>query len=97
MPVLMIMEWEGVSLEQYDELRRITEFETDHPEGGMFHVAALDGDHLRVADLWESAAAFQKFVDTRLVSAASQLGIQTQPKTHVLEVHNMFTPGFQRK
>jgi hypothetical protein len=92
MAVMMTMEWPGVSAAQYDELKRITNFENEWPDGGMFHVAALDGDVLRVVDVWQSAEQFQAFVDSRLTPTVQQLGITTQPSVSVLPAHNVFNP-----
>jgi|EndMetStandDraft_3_1072993.scaffolds.fasta_scaffold725460_2 hypothetical protein len=93
MAVLMSMEWPGVSAAQYDEVKRITNFENDWPAGGMFHVAALDGDTLRVVDVWESPEQFQAFVDSKLMPCVQQLGITQEPKISILPAHNVFNPG----
>jgi hypothetical protein len=93
MAVMMVMEWPGATLEQYDEVRRITRFETEHPAGGIFHVAAIDGDVLRVVDVWESPQQFQAFVDAKLNPAAAEIGITTQPTVSIYPAHNVFNPG----
>jgi hypothetical protein len=36
MAIVMSMEWPGVSAAQYEEVRRITNFENDQPPGGTF-------------------------------------------------------------
>jgi hypothetical protein len=97
MAIVMIMEWQGVDLKGYEEVRRITNFEGDPPAGGMFHVAALDGDRLRVVDVWESAEAFQAFVQARLMPATQQAGITAQPDVKILPAHNIFTPAYNPK
>jgi hypothetical protein len=89
----MSMEWPTVTAAQYDEVKRITNFENDTPAGGIFHVAALDGDVLRVVDVWESAEQFQAFVDSRLMPCVQQLGITAQPTISILPAHNVFNPG----
>ncbi len=97
MAVAMFMTWEGVTLAQYEEVRRITNFEGDHPRGGIFHSASHDGVNLRVFDVWESAEAFQAFTDARLMPAVQQLGLTTPPRVEIFPQHNMFTPGFNPK
>jgi hypothetical protein len=93
MAIVMSMEWPGVTAAQYDELKRITNFENDWPDGGMFHVAALDGDTLRVTDVWESAEKFQAFADSKLMPCVQQMGITSQPNISILPAHNVFNPG----
>ena len=90
MAIMMVMEWPDVSAAQYDEVKRITNFENDWPAGGMFHVAAVDGTTLRVTDVWESAEQFQAFAETRLMPCVQQLGITSQPNISILPAHNVF-------
>ena len=97
MAVLMLMEWPGVTREQYDEVCRITNFEVDVPKGGMFHVAALSDKGLHVTDLWESAEDFQAFVEQRLMPAVQKAGISGEPKVNILPAHNVFTPAYTAK
>ena len=69
MAVVMFMEWDGVTIEQYEAARKLVNWEGDNPAGGMFHVAAVTDAGLRVTDLWQSAEAFQTFVEKRLASS----------------------------
>ena len=41
MAVIMIMEWEGVTPEQYEAVRKEVNWESNHAPGGQFHVAAF--------------------------------------------------------
>ena len=75
MAVVVIMKWQGVTLAQYDEARGMVNWEGDTPPGALFHVAAHDGDSLRVVDLWESPEQFQAFVEGRLAPATAKIGI----------------------
>jgi len=94
MAVVMIMEWDGVTLEQYEAARKLVNWEGDPPEGGMFHVAALTDTGLRVTDLWQSAETFQAFAEQRLMPGVQQIGIPGQPKVEIYPVHALFTPAF---
>jgi hypothetical protein len=91
----MLMEWDGVTLEQYEAARNLVNWEGDPPQGGMFHVAAITDTGLRVTDLWQSAEAFQSFVEQRLMPGVQQLGIQGQPRVEIYPVHALFTPAFK--
>lgn len=93
MAILLSMRWQGVTLDQYDQVRTLTNFEGDAPAGGKYHVAAFDTDGLRVVDVWESAEQFQAFVEKRLRPVTHQLGITTEPFVEVLPVHNIFAPN----
>jgi hypothetical protein len=95
MSVVMIMEWPGVTKEQYEQTRKLVKWETDIPQGAMFHVATFDDKGLRVVDLWQSAEAFQSFVDKRLMPGVQQAGIQGEPKVEIYPAHALFTPGFR--
>ncbi|HWO93187.1 MAG TPA: hypothetical protein VNL92_00305 [Dehalococcoidia bacterium] len=95
MAVAIFMKWDGVTAERYDEVRRLVNWEGDVPPGGMLHMAAFDNDGMRVTDVWESAEAFQTFVDGRLTPGVQQLGITTQPDVQILPVHALFTPAFK--
>ncbi len=98
MAVLMLMEWSGVTQQQYDSVRRIVDFEGKAPAGGLFHVAAVTPTGLRVVDLWERAEDFQAFVETRLMPGVRQAGIDAaEPQVQVLPACNVFTPGYLPK
>src|SRR5438128_2452046 len=61
MAVMMMMDWPGVTREQYEDVCRIVNFEGDHPKGGLYHVAAVDDKGLHVTDVWERPEDFQAF------------------------------------
>ena len=95
MPVLMMMEWEGVTKEQYDAVRKDVNWEGNRPKGGNFHVAGLSEKGLHVADIWDSAGDFQKFVETRLMPGVQKAGIKGEPKTTIVPVHATYTPAYK--
>jgi hypothetical protein len=93
MSILIIMEWDGVTIEDYEAVRKQVDWEGTPPAGGIVHVAARSDEGLRVVDVWESAEQFQRFVESRLMPGAKQLGIDGDPRVHVLPVHALFAPG----
>ena len=95
MAVLMIMTWDGVTVEQYEAARRVVNWEGDVPAGAQFHVAAFEDGRLHVTDVWESGEAFDDFVRSRLMPGVQQVGIEGAPETAVYPVHNLFAPAFQ--
>ncbi|HMC99318.1 MAG TPA: hypothetical protein VKH37_04165 [Ferruginibacter sp.] len=96
MKIMMIMKWDGVTSQQYDNLRGIVKWETDHPKGALFHAAAFDNDGIRVTDLWESAEEFNSFVHERLMPGTAQLGIAGQPQVEICPLHSIFVPDAQK-
>ena len=95
MRIAMLMNWEGVTQEQYDQVRSIVNWESDIPNGAVLHVATHDGNALRVTDVWESGEALNNFVQDRLMPGVAKVGITSQPKIEVYPVHAIFTPAFR--
>jgi hypothetical protein len=94
MSVVMIMRWDGVSLDQYEQARSLVGWENETPDGALFHIAAHDGQAMRVTDLWESAEQFQTFAEQRLMPGVAELGLPGQPQIEIYPVHATFAPGY---
>jgi heme-degrading monooxygenase HmoA len=89
MAILMLMELEGGTREQYDAVDEIMGGVTvdNAPEGLISHSAAITEDGLVIADVWESPEALQAFFETRLGPALQQAEVpQVEPR--ILPVHN---------
>lgn len=95
MAVVLFVEWDGVTTEQYEAARKLINWEGDAPAGLMSHVAGFSDKGLRVSDIWESAEAFQTFVQTRLMPGAQQAGLQGEPRVEIYPMHALFTPAFK--
>jgi hypothetical protein len=93
MAVMMIMSWQGVSLEQYEDAKKVVRWEEDPAVGGILHATAHDGNGLRITDVWETPEAFQAFVDDRLMPAVQELGFPGQPDVEIYPLHDLWTPG----
>ena len=65
------MRWEGVTPAQFDELRSLVSWETEQPEGAIFHVAWFRDGGITVMDVWESQEQFDRFMQDRLMQAAT--------------------------
>jgi hypothetical protein len=96
MAVMMQMIWNGIGAEEYEAVRKHVNWEGDVPPGGMFHVVAVTGDGVRVTDVWESAEAFDAFVQDRLMPGVKELGIPGEPQVEILPTHAVFAPGYAR-
>jgi hypothetical protein len=97
MAVMMIMQWNDVTLEQYDRAREVVNWEGDVPPGALFHVAAYDGKAMRITDVWESGEQFQQFVVQRLTPGVQQVGIQGEPQVEIYPAHRIFAPAYATK
>lgn len=96
MSVAMHMKWAGVTPEQYNKVRELTEQDNSHPKGGLFHAVWFDGSGIRITDVWESADDFNNFVQTRLMKATAEAGIQGQPEVEIHPLHTMAPYGLMR-
>src|SRR5438128_1722713 len=91
----MMMEWPGVTEEQYKRVMGALELDAKPPAGGIFHVAGFSGGSLRVLDIWESQQAFERFQQDRLAAAVQKAGVTGQPKVQFFPVHNIFAPQME--
>lgn len=85
MAFLMVMDWPGVTKEQYEAVRAEVDWVSNPPPGALLHVATF-GETFRVVDLWESSDQFQAFVDSRLGAATAKAGITSQPNVQFFPV-----------
>ena len=95
--IAMHLKWDGITPEQYNQVRDIVKWEEHPAKGGLFHVAFFDGNGLRVQDVWETAEDFNNFVQNRLMPGVLSTGVTSQPEVEVYPVHALFTPGFVAK
>jgi hypothetical protein len=89
MAVAVQMEFEGVTLEQYDAILEKMGYMHDGEgaPGGVFHWVAQTGRGLHIVDVWESKDAFERFAREELGPYTQELGIE-QPQMTFFEVYN---------
>ena len=81
MPDALILEFSGVTQEQYDSVNTALGIDPttgigDWPSGLISHTGAVAGDgSLLVFELWESQAVQQEFMASRLGPALGQVGV----------------------
>jgi len=90
MAVVVQLRWDGVTPDQYETTREIVQWETEIPDGAIFHVAWFDQGGINVVDVWEAPEQFQGFVEERLTPATKQAGIQGEPKVDFQPAHRIF-------
>ena len=95
MPTVMRMDWPAITKEDYENARSHVNWEGDVPDGAQFHVAWFDDDGFHVLDLWESAEAFNGFVESRLMPGLREIGIEGEPSVTLSEAQAVFAPAYQ--
>jgi hypothetical protein len=93
MAILTIVTPEGVTKEIYESLRKEVNWEGDHPQGEIVHIAGFrtgenDNSSGRVIGIWDSEEAFNNFVSTRLMPVLEKHNI-ARPKAEIYQVQNM--------
>ena len=88
-------DFSGVTLAQYDQVIQKMGFRPGGPgaPGGLFHWVTKTDSGIRVTDVWESRAQFEKFAADKIGPLTAQVGITQPPKTTFFEVHNYLTKG----
>lgn len=90
MSTVIIQKWDGLTPEQYDQLREHVQWDRDIPAGMTYHVASYDEDTLHMTDVWDSEEQFVAFVQTRIIPGLQQLGIEGMPQSIVNQAHDVF-------
>ncbi len=88
MAVLALLTSEDITQSMYDTLRKEVNWEHQHPQGAIMHVASFDDTGAHVADVWSSPAALDEFVNTRLLPAIQRLDFPI-PDVAVYPAHNI--------
>jgi len=96
MSVMMVMDWDGVKPEQYEQLRKTVNWEGNRPQGAISHFSAFSDSGIHVVDLWEKAEDFNSFVEKRLMPEVQKLGVKNEPKVNIYPLHATYTPGFSK-
>ncbi len=93
MTVLVIQEWEG-TLDEYDQVGEKLDTENNPPEGMILHSGAdIGGGRLKAVDVWESEAAYQKWVQEKLIPAIAEVNPDApQADIQVHELHDLVKP-----
>ena len=93
MPVALLEENPVMTRELYDRVRNRLDLE-NHPAAGLiFHAAGVGLDSWVAYDVWESRAAWDKFLEERLQPAVKEVftaaGLETPPphRQEIFELH----------
>jgi hypothetical protein len=94
MAVLLSLRWAGVTPEKYEAARSRIRWEEEPPPGIVMHAAAFDDEGIRVFDVWDTEADWERFAAEQLGPTAKEVGIVGEPETELLPLHRRFVaPG----
>ena len=95
MAVAVQMDFDGGTLDQYDEVCKLMGLTPGGPgpAGAISHFATLMPSGLRVVDVWETKEQFETFAQEQIGPYSQTVGLPGPPKMEFFEVHNYFTPG----
>ena len=83
-----------VTPDQYDAVEAAMNPQENPPDGLIAHTARLDGDTLKILDVWESPEAFGAFAESQLGPTIGEtLGDDAPPppQPKFTELHNAYS------
>ena len=93
MAILMIMDLEGATTEQYDAVNEAMSVDENNlPQGLISHaVGPTDEGGLLIVDVWDTEVDLGRFVEEQVTPAAAGAGADLgQVEPRVVPVHNRF-------
>ncbi|HZQ78647.1 MAG TPA: hypothetical protein VFE55_15030 [Acidimicrobiia bacterium] len=95
MAIAVQLDFDGATLEQYDEVVQKMGFLPNGKgePGGLFHWVTRTATGIRVTDVWESQAAFERFAQEKIGPLTAAVGLTSPPQITLYEVHNYLTAG----
>lgn len=95
MAVAVALDFDGGTLEQYDEVIKSMGFSPGGAgaPGGLFHWVTKTDTGIRVTDVWESREQFERFAEDEIGPKSQAAGVPGPPKTTFYDVHNYLTAG----
>ena len=95
MAIAVEIDFDGATLQQYDEVVQKMGFEPQGrgEPGGLFHWVTETATGIRVTDVWESAALFERFAQEKIGPLTAAVGLTSPPRITLHQVHNYLTAG----
>jgi hypothetical protein len=92
MAVAIEMEFDGMSVDQYNEVLEKMGLERggDTPAGALFHWCSVTDGGLHIVDVWETREAFDQFAQEQIGPHSAAVGFEGQPQMTFYEVENHF-------
>jgi hypothetical protein len=90
MAVAVELDFEGATLEQYDQILEKMGLEPggDTPPEAVFHWVAETDNGIKVVDVWETREAFDRFAEEQIGPYSAEVGLPNPPQTRHHEIHN---------
>jgi hypothetical protein len=93
MRIVVLMTWKGMTIQQYEKIRKLVDWDNKKPKGAVLHVVCSDSKNLRITDVWESEKELNAFVQERLAPKVEEIGFKSKPEIEVYPLHNLYAPG----
>jgi hypothetical protein len=95
MAVGVVLEFDGATLAQYDQVIEKMGFSPGGagPPGALFHWVTKTDDGMRVTDVWQDRETFEQFAQEQIGPYTAEVGIANPPAITFFEVHNYLTAG----
>jgi len=95
MAIAVVMDFNGATLEQYDQVIEKMHFSPGAPgaPGGMFHWCAASEHGVRVTDVWQTREQFDAFAQEQIGPITAEAGMPGPPEMTFYDVHNHLTAG----
>ncbi len=93
MAIVWLLEWDGITAKQYDDLRQRTGWDTDLPDGLEHQVVAFSDKSMVLTQVWRSPDHVMRFMEDRLLPAVEAAGIRSMPKVDQYPVHSILKPS----
>jgi hypothetical protein len=88
--VIWLVEWDGITKEQFADLQSRTEWESDPPDGLEHQVTAFSDKALVLTQVWKSPDHVMRFMEDRLLPAVQAMGIRSMPRVDQYPVHGVY-------
>jgi len=95
MAVGIVMDFNGATLEQYDQV-----IEKMHltpggqgPPGALFHWCTATDSGIRVVDVWQTREQYDAFARDQIGPITAEVGLPGPPDVSFHDVHSYFTDG----
>ena len=95
MAVAVEMEFRGMTVEQYDQIREKAGLTPGGatPPGAIFHWVAETPDGLHIVDVWDSREAFDEYTRDYIGPYSAEVGFTDVPEMRFYDVHNYLGRG----
>ncbi len=93
MAIVWLLEWDGITAKQYDDLRQRIGWDTDLPDGLEHQVVAFSDKSMVLTQVWRSPDHVMRFMEDRLLPAVEAAGIRSMPKVDQYPVHSILKPS----